>query len=166
MRSHVSDHICPQPEPVQATASVEQRGHRTYGKSHQQKRTLQNESLTWLESDYTALGSFIFVCDTQHINPDFLRERLLKKYGVGHGTAESEGRSRPFQEANMKLRRRGLLRFCEVYQETKVDSAHRVWERAGTANGFPAGRGKGIQCPPACIGGASEEQVPSMRSDG
>ncbi len=82
-----------------AVKVIEQRGIFTYVKHNidHQKRTLQNESLIWLESDDTALGSFIFICDTLHIDPDFLRARLLKKYAVGHGTAEPEGRARRFR---------------------------------------------------------------------
>ncbi len=82
-----------------AVMGLEQRGIFTYGKDNidHQKRTLQNESLTWLESENTALGSFIFICDTLHIDPDFLRARPLKKYAVIPGTAEPEERSRRFR---------------------------------------------------------------------
>ena len=80
-----------------AVMSLEQRGRFTYGKNQQQKRIMRDESLTWLESSDSALGSFIFICDTLHIDPDFLRARLLKKCAVGHGAAEPEGRSRRFR---------------------------------------------------------------------
>ena len=82
-----------------AVMGLEQRGIFTYRKDNidHQKRTLQNESLIWLESEDTALGSFIFICDTLHIDPDFLRERLLKKYTGVHGTAERQGMSRRFR---------------------------------------------------------------------
>ena len=41
------------------------------------KRNTQDESLSWLQSDLSTPGSFIFICDTLRIDPDFLRERLL-----------------------------------------------------------------------------------------
>ncbi len=72
-------------------------GNAVMGLEQRQKRTLQNESLTWFESEDTALGSFIFICDTLHLDPDFLRERLLKKYAGVHGTAERQGMSRRFR---------------------------------------------------------------------
>ncbi len=82
-----------------AVMGLEQRGIFTYRKDNidHQKRTLQNESLTWLESDDTTLGSFIFICDALHIDPDFLRARLLNTYAGAHGTAERQGRSRRFR---------------------------------------------------------------------
>ena len=82
-----------------AVMGLEQRGIFTYRKDNidHQKRTLQNESLIWLESEDTALGSFIFICDTLHIDPDFLRARLLNTYVVAHGTTEPERRSRRFR---------------------------------------------------------------------
>ena len=82
-----------------AVQSLEQRGIYNYGRGNirGQKRTLRNESLTWLRSDLTAPGSFIFICDTLCIDPDFLRERLLKKHAVGSRTVEAEGRLRRFR---------------------------------------------------------------------
>ena len=72
----------------------------SYGKYcnvRHQKRKLQDESLTWLQSDLTTPGSFIFICDTLCIDPDFLRARLLKKFAVVPGTTETDGRVRRFR---------------------------------------------------------------------
>ncbi len=83
-----------------AVRSLEQRGIFNYGKDYnitRQKRTLQDESLTWLQSDRITPGSFIFICDTLCIDPDFLRERLLRKYAVVPGTAETDGRLRRYR---------------------------------------------------------------------
>ncbi len=83
-----------------AVRSLEQRGIFNYGKDYniiRQKRTLQDESLTWLQSQLTTPGSFIFICDTLCIDPDFLRERLLRKYAVVPGTAETDGRLRRYR---------------------------------------------------------------------
>ena len=83
-----------------AVRGLEQRGIFHYGKEYniiRQKRTLRDESLTWLQSQLTTPGSFIFICDTLCIDPDFLRERLLRKYAVVPGTAETDGRVRRFR---------------------------------------------------------------------
>ena len=83
-----------------AVRSLEQRGIFNYGKDYniiRQKRMLRDESLTWLQSQLTTPGSFIFICDTLCIDPDFLRERLLRKYAVVPGTAETDGRVRRFR---------------------------------------------------------------------
>jgi len=83
-----------------AVRGLEQRGIFNYGKDYNithQKRTLRDESLTWLQSQLTTLGSFIFICDTLCIDPDFLRERLLRKYAAVPGTAETDGRVRRFR---------------------------------------------------------------------
>ena len=82
-----------------AVLSLEQRGSYNYGRGNRdhQKRNQQHESLTWLKSDNNAPGSFLFICDTLQIDPDFLRVRLLKKFALGHGTTEPEGRSRQYR---------------------------------------------------------------------
>ncbi len=76
-----------------AVMSLEQRGIFSYGKGNikRQKRTLRNESLTWLQSDLTTPGSFIFICDTLDINPDFLRARLFKKFASVPWNAKAQG---------------------------------------------------------------------------
>ena len=68
-----------------AVMSLEQRDIFSYGKKYNvrhQKRKLRDESLTWLKADLTTPGSFIFICETLHINPDFLRARLLKQFAA------------------------------------------------------------------------------------
>ena len=68
-----------------AVRSLEQRGIFNYGKDYNithQKRTLRDESLTWLQSQLTTPGSFIFICDNLCIDPDFLRARLLKQFAA------------------------------------------------------------------------------------
>ncbi len=77
-----------------AVMSLEQRGIFSYGKKYNvrhQKRKLRDESLTWLQSDLTTLGSFIFICDTLDINPDFLRARLFKKFASVPWNAKAKG---------------------------------------------------------------------------
>ena len=82
-----------------AVLSLEQRGYYIYGNGNRdhQKRTQQHESLTWLKSDNTAPGSFLFICDTLCIDPDFLRARLLKKHTVAPETAETGRRLRRYR---------------------------------------------------------------------
>ncbi len=80
-----------------AVRGLEQRGICHYGKDYNithQKRRLRDESLTWLQSQRSTPGSFIFICDTLCIDPDFLRERLLRTYAAVPGTAEMDGRVR------------------------------------------------------------------------
>jgi len=55
-----------------------------------QNRKLRDESLTWLQSQLTTPGSFLFICDTLCIDPDFLRERLVRKYTVVPWTGEPD----------------------------------------------------------------------------
>ena len=77
-----------------AVRSLEQRGIFTYGKYYNirfQKRKAWDESLTWLKSDLTTPGSFIFICDTLDINPDFLRARLFKKFASVPWNAKAKG---------------------------------------------------------------------------
>ena len=77
-----------------AVMSLEQRGifdYRKYCNVRHQKRELRDESLSWLKSDLTTPGSFIFICDTLHMNPDFLRARLLKKFAVVPWNAKAKG---------------------------------------------------------------------------
>ncbi len=77
-----------------AVMSLEQRGIFNYGKYcniRLQKRKARDESLTWLKSDLTTPGSFIFICDTLDINPDFLRARLFKKFASVPWNAKAKG---------------------------------------------------------------------------
>ncbi len=55
-----------------------------------QNRKLRDESLTWIRSHLVTPGSFIFVCDTLRIDPEFLRERLLRKYTMVPWTGEPD----------------------------------------------------------------------------
>ncbi len=77
-----------------AVMSLEQRGIFNYGKYcniRLQKRKARDESLTWLKSDLTTPGSFIFICDTLDINPDFLRARLFKEFASVPWNAKAKG---------------------------------------------------------------------------
>ncbi len=77
-----------------AVMSLEQRGifdYGKYGNIRLQKRKARDESLTWLQSDLTTPGSFIFICDTLDINPDFLRARLFKKFASVPWNAKAKG---------------------------------------------------------------------------
>ena len=82
-----------------AVLSLEQRGCYNYGRGNRdhQKRTHQHESLTWLKSDNTAPGGFLFICDALCIDPDFLRARLLKKHTVVSEPAATERRLRRYR---------------------------------------------------------------------
>ena len=77
-----------------AVMSLEQRGIFNYRKRYNirfQKRKAWDESLTWLKSDLTTPGRFIFICDTLDINPDFLRARLFKKFASVPWNAKAKG---------------------------------------------------------------------------
>ncbi len=51
------------------------------GKStHEGKRGLYDEALTWLTSTLTQPGSFIFICDHLGLDADLVRDRVLTRY--------------------------------------------------------------------------------------
>ncbi len=77
-----------------AVRGLEQRGIFNSGKRNNirhQKRKARDESFTWLQSDRITPGSFIFICDTLDINPDFLRARLFKKFASVPWNAKAKG---------------------------------------------------------------------------